>query len=167
MRYIQTRSLRYPLTAQQVLAECPSANFADPIRPHTYYRGVIETAPPSCSATERYVERTPQKDDGGFWRQMWEVVPLTQEEIDAITAAQVPAEVTMRQARRALLQTGRLNLVEDALNALPEPQRTAAKIEWEYSSMVQRSNAFTSQLILALGMNQQEADDLFRLASTL
>ena len=42
----------------------------------------------------------------------------------------------MRQARRALLAVGKLGAVDAAIAAMPEPQRSAARIDWEYSTAV-------------------------------
>ncbi len=81
--------------------------------------------------------------------------------------APVPHEVTMRQARLALLATGKLAGVEAAIASLPEPQRTAAKIEWEYSNALQRSNPFLAQLGAALGLDAAAIDALFVEAAKL
>ena len=78
-----------------------------------------------------------------------------------------PSSVTMRQARLALLQTGKLADVSTAIASLPSPQKEAAQIEWEYSNEVQRGNAFVSMLGPALGLTEQQLDDLFTLAATL
>lgn len=79
----------------------------------------------------------------------------------------VPASVTMRQARLALHATGKLTAVEAAINALADPPKTAARIEWDYSNEVQRHNGFVASLAPALGLNDTQLDDLFRLAATL
>lgn len=73
----------------------------------------------------------------------------------------VPASVTMRQARLALLAAGKLSAVESAIAALPDPPKTAAQIEWEYSNEVQRHNGFVSQLGPALGLSDDDLDALF------
>ena len=83
------------------------------------------------------------------------------------TGEGVPFAVTMRQARLALLAAGKLTLITTAINALPEPQRSAALITWEYSTEVQRHNGFVSQLAPALGMTEQQIDQLFIAAKTL
>lgn len=77
------------------------------------------------------------------------------------------AEVTMRQARRALFQTGKLAAIEAAIDALPEPQKTVARIEWEYSAKVQRHNGFVSQIAPLLSLSDADVDALFALAETL
>ena len=73
----------------------------------------------------------------------------------------VPHEVTMRQARLALLAAGKLDDVDAAIASMSEPQRTAASIEWEYSSALQRSNQFVSQLGAALDLDESGIDALF------
>jgi hypothetical protein len=75
----------------------------------------------------------------------------------------VPAVVTMRQARLALLQVGLLSQVNTAVAAADE----ATKITWEFSSEVQRNNALVSTLAAALTLTSQQLDDLFTLAATL
>lgn len=79
----------------------------------------------------------------------------------------VPAEVTMRQAQRALLDAGLLYAVEAAINALPEPPRRAAKIDWERSSTMRRDSQFVQLLAPALGMTSTQLDALFVAASKL
>ena len=78
-----------------------------------------------------------------------------------------PHEVTMRQARLALLAAGKLSGVEAAIASLPEPHRTAASIEWEYSNALQRSNPFVAQLGAALGLDAAGIDALFIAAAKL
>ena len=82
-------------------------------------------------------------------------------------AATVPAEVTMRQARLALLAAGKLAAVNAAINALPDPPKTAALIEWEYSNAVRRDSQFVALLGPALGLDAAGLDALFIAASKL
>ena len=79
----------------------------------------------------------------------------------------VPSSVTMRQARLALLGAGQLAAVESAIDALSEPARTAARIEWDYSNDVQRHNGLVSALGPALGLTEAQIDALFRVAAGL
>lgn len=79
----------------------------------------------------------------------------------APTPTAVPSAVTMRQARLALLGAGLLDDVDAAINALPSPQKEAARIEWEYSQEVQRHNGFVSVLAPMLGMTAAQTDNLF------
>lgn len=79
----------------------------------------------------------------------------------------VPAEVTMRQARLALHAAGKLAAVNAAINALPDPPKTAALIEWEYSNSVRRDSQFVALLGPALGLDAAGLDALFVYASKL
>ena len=79
----------------------------------------------------------------------------------------VPAEVTMRQARLALHAAGKLAAVNAAIAALPDPPKTAALIEWEYSSTVRRDSQFVAMLGPALGLDATALDALFIGASKL
>lgn len=76
-------------------------------------------------------------------------------------------EVTMRQARLALAAAGKLGAVESAIESLPEPERTAARIEWEYSGTVQRDKPLVLALAPALALDDAALDALFTLADTL
>jgi len=79
----------------------------------------------------------------------------------------VPQEITMRQARLALLDIGLLSNVTTAINSLPEPDKTKAQIEWEYSNALQRDNSFVAVLGAALGLSSQDIDNLFITAKGL
>ncbi len=79
----------------------------------------------------------------------------------------VPASVTMRQARLALLAAGRLQMVEAAIAALPDPPQTAARIEWDFSNEVQRYNGFVALIGPAIGLDAAGLDDLFIKAEKL
>ena len=98
---------------------------------------------------------------------MQEIAPGVFEYGNPGTPSSVPQSVTMRQARMALNAAGKLSQVESAIDALPEPNRTAARIEWEYSNEVQRGNSFVSLLGAALSMSESELDALFTQAATL
>jgi hypothetical protein len=78
-----------------------------------------------------------------------------------------PKEVTMRQARLALLQAGLLDKVTAAIAGMPSPQKQAAEIEWEYSNSLKRAQPLVTQLGTALGMDTSQLDALFLTASTL
>lgn len=81
--------------------------------------------------------------------------------------AQVPASITMRQARLQLHAIGKLTAVQDAINQLPEPPKTSAQIEWDYAAVVERASPFVSLLTPALGLSDEQMDDLFREAAKL
>lgn len=73
----------------------------------------------------------------------------------------VPDAITPRQLRLALLQRGLLTNVEAAVNALPEPKRTGAKIEWEYSSQFLRAHPMVVAIAGALQISSETLDAIF------
>ena len=79
----------------------------------------------------------------------------------------IPQVVTMRQARLALLQQGLLASIQPAIDALDEPHRSAANIEWEYSQTVERTRPFVLTLGEELELTDDDLDALFTLAATL
>lgn len=79
----------------------------------------------------------------------------------------VPQQVTMRQARLALLGAGLLASVNAAIAVLPEPAKSAALIDWEYSAVVQRDSGLVPAMGTALGMTVAQIDALFVTAATL
>ena len=95
----------------------------------------------------------------------WAIVYSGEDALQLPAAA--PVEVTMRQARLALHAAGKLTAVHAAINALPDPPKTAALIEWEYSSTVRRDSQFVALLGPALGLDAAGLDALFVAASQL
>lgn len=79
----------------------------------------------------------------------------------------VPAAVSMRQARLALLNAGLLHHVDAAIDLLPEPDRTAAQIEWEYAQEVRRASPTAALVGAALELDEAQVDNLFMQAATL
>lgn len=96
-------------------------------------------------------------DTPDLWQQMFGAVT------PAAYVAQVaiPQEVTMRQARLSLAADGKLAAVDAVIDSLPEPDRTAARIEWEYSGSVRRHQPFVLQLAPAIGLDSAGLDALF------
>jgi hypothetical protein len=86
----------------------------------------------------------------------------------ATAPVSVLADVTPRQIRQALLYSGiSLTDIDAALNSLPEPTKSLAIVEWEYSIAFQRSRPLVEQVGQMLGWTSQQLDDLWRLAASL
>jgi hypothetical protein len=79
----------------------------------------------------------------------------------------IPEAVTARQARLALLGAGVLANVDQALASIPGVEGEAARIEWEYASEVRRDSPLIAALAPALGLTEEQVDDLFRAAEGL
>lgn len=69
--------------------------------------------------------------------------------------------LTPRQFRLGLLAAGKLAAVDLAIDALPEPQRSAAKIEWEFATMIQRTHPMVVTLSAALQLNEVDVNQLW------
>ena len=107
------------------------------------------------------VEKGPIEERNGEW---WQTYTGRDETPDEYRADMV---VTMRQARLALLQENKLADVTSAISALPDGEREAAEIQWEYGSEVERLSTLVVALTSAIGLTDEAMDDLFRLAETL
>lgn len=79
----------------------------------------------------------------------------------------IPQEVTMRQARLALLDAGLLDDVEAAVNAIPGIDGERARIEWNFSNTVKKNQPITQMLASVIGLTPQQIDDMFVLGVTL
>lgn len=75
----------------------------------------------------------------------------------------VPQQVTMRQARLALLSAGLLDDVEAVISAAGR----AAQLEWEYAAVVDRSNPAVAAVQQQQALTDVQIDDLFREATKL
>ena len=75
----------------------------------------------------------------------------------------VPQQVTMRQARLALLSAGLLDDVEMVIAAAGR----AAQLEWEYAAVVDRSNPAVAIVQQQKALTDAQIDDLFREAAKL
>jgi hypothetical protein len=81
--------------------------------------------------------------------------------------APIPVSVTMRQARQALLATGRLAAVELAIASLPGALSEQARIDWEFAATVDRESPTVALLAGALDMTPEDLDQLFVLAASI
>ena len=75
----------------------------------------------------------------------------------------VPQQVTMRQARLALLSAGLLDDVEMVIAAAGR----AAQLEWEYAAVADRSNPAVAIVQQQKALTDAQIDDLFREAAKL
>lgn len=80
--------------------------------------------------------------------------------------AAVPT-VTRRQALRALHEAGLLDDVEAAINALPEPQKTLARIDWDNAQDFRRDFPLLLSLAGAIGLTSAQIDSLFAAAAAI
>ena len=104
---------------------------------------------------------------------------MTAEEIEAreaemaSTRVPVPAKVTRRQARQALLLAGLLDDVPVAIAQLDDEtpegkqQMRMAQIEWEDSLEFERARPLVIEIAVAIGLDAAALDQLFITAAGL
>ena len=90
---------------------------------------------------------------GGYVQQDWE----TMREDEMRARNPVPQQVTMRQARLALLSAGLLDDVEAVISAAGRE----AQLEWEYAAAVDRSNPAVAIVQQQKALSNAQIDDLF------
>lgn len=85
---------------------------------------------------------------------------------DKVVSGNVPSEISIRQARLALLHYNLLDNVNSIINSIEGPQGNAARIEWEYATSIKRDSQLVTSIIPLLGLTEDQIDELFILAST-
>lgn len=152
----------YPYTLTDLRRDNPGVSFPrdmtnfDASAWHCY--PVEDTPPPE--APGKIAERIMPVQIDGVWQERWTL-------IDA-PAPPVPEAVQMAQARLALLDAGLLSRVDAAIDAIPDPiEREASRIEWEYRTEVYRNSQLVLSLGAALGLTDNQIDELFRQAAGL
>lgn len=78
-------------------------------------------------------------------------------------------DVTPRQIRQAIILSQGISIeqIEAALNNLPEPTRSLAKAEWEYSIAFKRKNHLVMAIGQIVGWDSEKLDNLWKLAISL
>lgn len=77
------------------------------------------------------------------------------------------SSITNRQCKLALLSINKYQAVIDFIDTLTEPQKTQAKIEWDFANDIERDNPLFNIVAAGIGLTSSEVDDLFALAKTL
>lgn len=128
----------------------------------------VETEEPTYDAATQKLAKGSPVFNQGQWTQTWVVTDKTATEIqEELNEWRQTFQVSMRQARLALLQYGLLQQVNAAIAAMEEPAKTLIETEWEYASVVDRSSPWMGQMAVALGLSETQMDELFKLAATL
>lgn len=142
---------------------------------------VLASPKPAPSGDYKLIVRDGVEFSGGNWVQAWKEVDqfpeyttdegavVTEAEQIAAYEAQRAAErratmaCTPRQARLALASQGLYEAVQTTVVAISDQ----ARIEWEYATTVERTSPLIDAMKGALGMTDEDLDNLFELAVTL
>jgi hypothetical protein len=89
------------------------------------------------------------------------VKPVVPEEV-------ILADISPRQVRLALTLSGiSLSQIDTFLDSMNEPDKSLAKIEWEYAQSFKRDNTLVNQMAALMGLTSQQVDDLWTLGFSL
>jgi hypothetical protein len=72
-----------------------------------------------------------------------------------------PSEVALWKLRFILSQMNLEQAVSDALNSLPEPQKTAANYIWNYGNTIDRHSSTIMFLQQQLGLTDTQVNEIF------
>ena len=122
------------------------------------YIGITETEPndsfwTNIECTEPFVKPT--------WNGTQWIEGATPQELQDFRKSQVPQEVQLWRIRTVLKLLQLETQIEDALNNLPEPSKTAANYIWNYGTTVERSSQTVLLLQSVLQLTDEQVDDLF------
>lgn len=118
------------------------------------------------SSTHKLVQCEPYILDGLVYSV--QVEELSAEDIEATKQEKrKQMKCNMRQARLALLQAGKLSVIDAAIASLDEPLKSQAAIEWQYASNIERLSPLVQALTPVIGLSPDELDELFTQAVNL
>jgi hypothetical protein len=76
--------------------------------------------------------------------------------------------ITLRQAREIVIRSGLFNAIETNINnIMNETERLIARNYWEYSEVFERNHPVLLTLVSALGITDEQLDNMFIEASKL
>lgn len=119
----------------------------------------LEYDPQPERAVGEQLQPGPIREESGRYVQGWVVVPAP--------APEIPASVTMRQARLAMLGAGILSQVDALIAAMPGDEGESARIDWNHARDVKRDWPLIGALLPQMGLTEQQIDDLFIYAATI
>jgi len=85
---------------------------------------------------------------------------FTEEEVILINRNNIP-ETPLWRIRVILRIMGLENKIEESLDLLEEPQKTAAKYIWEYGTVIERNSPTILFIQSSLGLKDLEVDNIF------
>jgi hypothetical protein len=142
----------------------PATADESPLEPGVFHlpAGAADAPPPVVPEGQRA-----KWIDGEF---VLEDIPVPPPEPEPTPEELPPAQVTqvtMRQARLALLAAGLLDTIDSAIREMPGTAGIAARIEWEYAATIDRDNLLFAALTTQIGITDEQLDALFTQASQL
>lgn len=112
-------------------------------------------------------DRMPENEQGAS-----QLIQLSEEEATILLSKPVPVTVpgflTKKQAKQALILVGMFSNVKAAIESIPdETQRLMVQVAWDDSATFERSDSTLLMLASALGLTDEELDQLFIMGAQL
>lgn len=79
----------------------------------------------------------------------------------------IPNEVPLWAFRSILTLLNLDTQVDNLINSLPEPQKTVARVQWQYGNFIERNHPLIDSLGTNLGLTKEQIDNVFKEASKL
>lgn len=98
MAYINTQTLQYPMSEQEIRNAYPNTSFANPFVPPDDYQWVFPKPAPTYDALTQAVREIQPELINGKYQQVWEIVDLDAETIAANQAAAQQALIAQYNA---------------------------------------------------------------------
>lgn len=91
-----------------------------------------------------------------------EIAQMEAMELEVETEEIVPEKISKLQLKVQLVQMGfDLQLIENAINQLTEPQRTIAMLAWTDATNIHRDNSFITMVAQILQLTEKQVDQIF------
>ena len=151
---------RFPLT---LFPEGFAEDFED-------YAAVQQVDQPEHDPATHKVVALPLVEVDGVWLQQWDVVPLTQQELDDARRARVPQSCTAAQGERALFDLRGITDADvlAAIDQIPDADnRYRARSAYQRATEWRRDSETTQTLAAILSLSDADMDALFSYAVTL
>lgn len=103
MAYIRLSDNAYPLSERDIRNAFPNTSFPQPFNPEGYAVVFPVPQPAYDQYSQKCLEQPPELPDKGTWQQVWLVIDLTGEELEAAQARKIADEQAKEAARIASL----------------------------------------------------------------
>lgn len=135
----------------------------------TYYRNFVRDGdiPMYDKNLEKVVESGTELRDGLTYKK-YEIVPLTEEELESKYKASIPKSITIRQAREQLIRDGLFATATIAINSIEDAtEKAITQNYWEYSERFERNHPSLIALGTVIGLTEVQLDAMFIEAAKL
>lgn len=160
MAYINTETNEYPIFEGDLRLRFPLTSFPSPFSPPEGYVEVQETPQPEINWEEHFLQEGVPENIEGVWKQKWEIVNLSSEEIlQKLEQKREKMVVSRFQAKSALYNFGIYDQVETLINSANTNPIT--KIAWYEANEFRRNSPAIIDIAQQLNLTEEQLDQLF------